>query len=189
MTFYELLLLLHVAAAIVWLGAGFLMHVLAHRAERADDPIAMGALLTDMGSLADRLFIPASLIVLLAGIGLTIDGPWSFGDLWIVLALAGYAITFVTGAGILGPRTQRIGPMLESGTAGPSVLGELKAFFAVARLDFLVLVLILVTMVVKPTGDDVAVLVGMALVLAVGVLWTVSRARAAMAAVPAPGQA
>ena len=33
------------------------------------------------------------MLVLILGVLLTIEGPWSFGDLWIVLGLVGYAMT------------------------------------------------------------------------------------------------
>lgn len=41
-------------------------------------------------ALANTIFIPSSLLVFVFGIWLTIEGPWSFGDLWIVLGLVGY---------------------------------------------------------------------------------------------------
>ncbi|MDQ4018773.1 MAG: hypothetical protein M3188_02930 [Actinomycetota bacterium] len=43
MTLYELLLFLHIAFAIVWIGSGFLFHVLGYRADRADDHAAIGS--------------------------------------------------------------------------------------------------------------------------------------------------
>ena len=39
MTRYELLLFLHIAAAIVWLGGAMVLQYFAFRADRADDPL------------------------------------------------------------------------------------------------------------------------------------------------------
>jgi hypothetical protein len=47
------------------------------------------------------------LTVVVCGILMVVDGPWDFGALWIVLGLAGYAATFVTGAFILGRAPSR----------------------------------------------------------------------------------
>jgi hypothetical protein len=42
------------------------------------------------------------------GILLVIEGPWSFGQLWIVLGLVGFALTFATGIAIAKPRADAI---------------------------------------------------------------------------------
>lgn len=75
MTLYELLLFLHIAFAIVWIGSGFLLHVLGYRADRADDHAAIERLFRDQTALANLIFIPSSLLVLAFGIWLTIEGP------------------------------------------------------------------------------------------------------------------
>ena len=45
------------------------------------------------------------------------------------------------------------------------------------RIDFVVLVLVVFTMAVKPTGDDPGVLIGMAVVLVAGTALFLSQAR------------
>ena len=77
MTWYEFLLFVHIAAVVIWVGAGFLLVVLALRAERTDDEGAIKQILDDNTWLATHLFIPASLTVFTAGVLLTIDGPGS----------------------------------------------------------------------------------------------------------------
>ena len=178
MTFYELILLIHIAAAITWIGTGFGLLVLATRADRARDDAHLGALFADMGGLANTLFIPASLTVLAAGIVLTIDS-WSFGDLWIVLALFGYAATFVTGAFFLGPSGEKIGAQIaaDGGPTPATVLG-MRRVLTLARLDYIVLISVVVLMVLKPTGDDVGVLIALAAFVAAGAFWVISSLRA-----------
>jgi hypothetical protein len=47
-----------------------------------------------------------------------------------------------------------------------------------SRLDYVVLFLVIADMVVKPTGDDPAVLIAMALIAIAGVAYVVLRLRA-----------
>ena len=58
--------------------------------------------------LATRVFIPVSLIVVVAGILLVIEGPWAFDQLWVLLGLAGFAATFLTGLLVIKPDSERI---------------------------------------------------------------------------------
>jgi hypothetical protein len=37
-----------------------------------------------------RLFIPSGVLTLVFGVRLVFEGPWSFGDLWILVGLAGW---------------------------------------------------------------------------------------------------
>jgi uncharacterized membrane protein len=187
-TRYELLLFLHIGFSIVWIGSGFLFHVLGFRADRADDQAAVRKIADDLVALANTLFIPSSLLVLVLGILLTLDGPWSFGDLWITLGLVGWFLTFLTGTLWITPQSKRLQGLIER-DAGLSAEGYAVArrMMTFARLDYVVLFLIVFDMVVKPTGDDVGTLVFMAAVLAAGAAYFGWRARAI--AVPAAGRA
>src|SRR5918994_917171 len=115
MSYYEILLFLHIAAAVVWLGSGFLLQMLIFRAEASDNGGLKSGIASNSGWMAQRIFIPASLLVLILGILLTIEGPWSFGDLWIVLGLAGYAFSFLVGILFLEPEGKRIGAAMAAG--------------------------------------------------------------------------
>jgi uncharacterized membrane protein len=180
MTWYEFLLFVHISAVVIWVGAGFLLVVLAIRADRTDDEAQIKRILDDNTWLATHLFIPASLTVLLGGILLTIDGPWDFSQLWIVIGLCGYAATFLTGVTILRPRGDRIAAMVENdgGRLSPVALAETRRLLALARIDYVVLFLVIADMAIKPTGDDVGILVVMAAIFTAGLIWTVSRAQA-----------
>jgi uncharacterized membrane protein len=177
-TRYELLLFLHIAAAIIWIGAGFLLQVQAFRADRARNDAALQQALADSSQLAKVLFIPASLATLILGILLVLDGPWSFGDLWIVLGLAGYAATFASGVGLIEPRGKRIaGLMREEGGFGARSAVEGRKLLVIARIDMVVLFLVVADMTLKPTGDDVGTLVAMAAILVVAVAYFLWRAQ------------
>ena len=194
MTLYELLLFVHIAATVVWVGAGLCSLVLAIGYDRDGDEPAIRRFLADQERLATRLFIPASLTVVIFGIALVIESDaWSFDQLWIVLGLVGFAATFVTGLFMIKPASERIGAAMEreGGRLTPGLRTEIRKLIVMARLDYVVLFLVIADMVIKPIGDDVGVLIGMAAILIAGIAYIVSRLRAldAEREAPAPSPA
>ncbi len=116
-------------------------------------------------------------LLLLAGFGLVSEGDWSLGSLWLVLGLLGYAATFATGIAVIKPRSEHIARLIgRDGGMGPEAAYESRRLLALARVDYVTLVLVLFDMAVKPTGDDVIVLVLMAAVLVAGVVFTLTKA-------------
>ena len=184
---YEFLLLGHIVAAIIWLGAGFMLIAQGSRAARTRDDAALKRILDDSGRLSNTIFIPASLAVLVFGILLVLDGPWSFGDLWILLGLAGFAATFATGLFLSKPRADRISAIIErDGGMSPEAAAETRKLFTIARIDYVVLFLVVAVMVAKPTADDVGLLVALAAILVAAVAYTVWQARSVAEAPPSP---
>lgn len=181
MTLYELLLFVHILATVVWLGAGFLSLVLAIWYDQDSDEGAIRRFLIDQERLAPRLFIPSSLVVVVMGIALVIESDaWGFDQLWIVLGLIGFAATFVTGLFLIKPESERIGAAMEreGGRLTPQLRASIRKLMVKARADQVVLAVVIFDMVAKPTGDDVAVLIAMALVVIAGVAYIVTRVRA-----------
>ncbi len=180
MTLYELLLFIHIGATVVWVGAGLTSLVLAIGYDRDGDEPAIRRFLADQERLATRLFIPASLTVLIFGIALVIESDaWTFGYLWIVLGLVGFAATFVTGLFMIKPASERIGAAMEreGGRLTPALRTDIRRLIVMSRLDYVVLFLVIADMVVKPTGDDPGVLIAMALIAIAGVAYVVLRLR------------
>jgi uncharacterized membrane protein len=194
MTLYEFLLFVPIAATVVWVGAGLCSLVLAIGYDHDGDEPAIRRFLADQERLATRLFIPASLTVVIFGIALVIESEaWSFDQLWIVLGLVGFAATFVTGLFMIKPASERIGAAMEreGGRLTPELRTDIRKLIVMARLDYVVLFLVIADMVIKPIGDDVGVLIGMAVILIAGIAYIVSRLRAldAEREAPAPSPA
>ena len=164
MTWYEFLLFVHIAAAALWLGGGLFLQIYAISVRRGGDPQEMGQFAARVGRLGDRVFIPASVTVILAGIGLTIEGSWSWGTFWIVFALAAFAGSFLTGALVIGPTAKKIGAVGAESAEGQELV---RRIFIVSRVDLAFMYAILFAMAVKPTGDDGWVILLGAVVLAV----------------------
>jgi uncharacterized membrane protein len=177
-SYYEVLLFLHISAAVLWLGGGTLTQVLALRATRERNADGLRQLFSDLNWAADRYYIPSSLAVLVFGILLTIEGPWSFSTLWIVLGLAGYAFTFGTGILVIKPAGKRIAAMIErDGGVSAAVENEIQKLFLHSRPDLAVLFMVVANMALKPTGDDLGTLVAMAAVIDGVTAYSIYRSR------------
>jgi hypothetical protein len=116
-----------------------------------------------------RIFLPSSLLVLIAGILMVLDsGFYGFGDDWVAIALVLFAVTFVAGAAFFGPESGRIAKLIEAqGPTSPAVGARVRRILALSRADLVLIFLIVYDMVVKPgfgSGDFwVALLVAAAL--------------------------
>ena len=166
MSYYEVLLFVHVLGVAIWFGTGFALLVLGNRFGRAGDNQALQSLFGQAEWLATRLFIPVSLTVLVAGILLVIEGPWAFDQLWVLLGLAGFAATFLTGLLMIKPHSEKIAADLAREGMTPGSARAIGSMFARQRIDYTVIALVVADMTFKPTGDDVFTLLLMAAVLA-----------------------
>jgi uncharacterized membrane protein len=165
-TRYELLLALHVLAAIVWIGGALMIQLFAILADRSRDPARMATFAKDAELVGMRLFAPTGLVLFIVGILLVLDGPWNFSMLWVDLGLAAYALSFLSGLLFIGPESGRIGKLIEErGAADPEVQRRIARIFMISRVELAILALIVFDMVAKPTRDDVGTLVVGALVL------------------------
>ena len=104
----------HVTGAVLWVGGGLALTILALWAERKQDPAEMALLARRAAFIGERVFAPVGLLVLLAGIGMVVNLHLDWGTSWIVIGLVGYAITFLTGLLVLGPQAKRIGRLIET---------------------------------------------------------------------------
>jgi hypothetical protein len=130
-----------------------MMQLFALRATMLGDPARMAALGPDIEWIANRTFIPASLVGFLSGILLVVESDfYGFGDDWIVIALALYATTFLAGVFFLGPEAGRVGKLTAEGSpdAGP----RMARLVLLSRLDLVLLWIIVYDMTVKPDFGD-----------------------------------
>ena len=151
MSEYELYLSVHILGAIVWIGGAVMIQIIAMRIRAAGDPFRMAAFAKDIEWIGLRIITPVSLILLVFGFLLVWEGPWSLGDTWVWLGLAGFGITFLAGFLFFGPESGRIGKLIDAeGGDSPAVQARISRILNLARLDTVLLVLIVLDMVVKP---------------------------------------
>ena len=150
MSAYELLLFAHLVFVITWLGTDVAVQVLSFRTLAAS-PQRQVDFMRDVEWLGQRLLIPASLLVLVFGFLLVNEIGYEVADTWILLALAGFAFSFVLGAGFLGPETGRIGRLVdERGAEDPEVSRRIRRILLFSRVELVVLIAIVLDMVLKP---------------------------------------
>src|SRR5215475_5977488 len=148
---YYLFKLVHVTGAVIWVGGGLTLTILAMRAERSSDPGEMATIARQAAFTGERVFAPVGLIVFLMGIAMVINLHWGWGTTWIVIGLVGYAITFLTGLLVLGPQAKRIGQLIETkGADAPETQAAIQRILLLARVDMGVLLLVVADMVLKP---------------------------------------
>ncbi len=162
MSWYEFLLFVHIAAAMIWLGGAFTFQMYGAVVRRGGDPAELARFAGRAGVLGERMFVPASLVVVLAGVGLIIDGNWDWDQLWVIFALVTFAASFATGLFVITPMAKGIPVVGPTTPAGQALIQRL---FTVLRIDLVFMYAIVFAMVVKPTADD-----GWTIVIAVVVL-------------------
>jgi uncharacterized membrane protein len=151
MTLYEWLVLVHVVMAVVWVGGGATLNILAIRTRRAKDPDRLVALARDVEWVGTRVFIPASIVLLIAGIWAASEGNWDFADAWISIGFAGYAFSFLTGMFFFGPESGRIAKLIEAeGASSPTVQARLGRLLTFTRVELVILLVVIWAMVAKP---------------------------------------
>jgi uncharacterized membrane protein len=187
MTRYEFLLILHVVAVIIWLGAGFTMDLLFLRAERMRDPAEIGKTGELQEWLVPRVFIPTGVLTLVLGVLLVWEGPWSFGDLWVLIGLVAWIGSFGVGVLFIRPEGEKIKEIVAHyGPTSVEAQRHGKRLGVVARVQLLALFLVVVDMILKPTSDDPwTLLVLAAILVAAAVIGALSLRKASEAAVAA----
>ena len=163
------------------------MDLIFLRAERMRNPAEIGKTGELQEWLVPRVFIPTSLLTLVLGVLLVWDGPWSFGDLWILIGLAGWIGSFGVGFLFLRPQSEKIKELVARyGPTSVEAQRHARRLGVVARVQLLALFLVVVDMVLKPTSDDPwTILVLAAILVAAAVVGALSLRRFPEAAVTA----
>ena len=168
MDFYTIFKFFHVLTAIAWVGGGLTLLASNIIAIRAKGDVAVLDSLETMNGLGKLWFVPASaLTVVFGAIATTLGGMW--GDLWVILGLAGFAWTFLTGLLFIEPRGRQIAAMMEQGREAEAIVAGRK-LLGIAKFDYTVMLVIIADMVLKPHWSDVATLAVFALVIAGGLV-------------------
>jgi uncharacterized membrane protein len=148
---YYVFKMLHVSAAVIWVGGGIFLTICALLAElaRDDDQLLQVGRWAEV--VAGRLFPIMSFVVLGFGIGMTQNFKIPYDQFWLIFGLVAWALSAATGILFLGPETKRLNQAAEEhGLHSPQVQSRLRRILLVARFDVAILFLIVFDMVVKP---------------------------------------
>lgn len=145
------ILLGHILSAMVWLGGGLMLYVLAGRARSSDDP-AVTDFARVLSYAGPRVLGPATIGTIVFGAWLVVQSDvWAFDQLWVQIGLGLYAAVFAGGAvGLsrLGIRLQRA---VERGAEGAAARRTLLGHWITGyRMILLALVIATWDMTFKP---------------------------------------
>src|SRR5262249_12658993 len=142
---------IHVTFALVWVGGGVLLAILALLAERKPDPEEITTVARQAAFVGERIFAPSGLIVFLMGIAMMINTNWGWGKFSVIVGLVGYATTVVTGLAVLSPLTKKIAASAaEHGPTAPETMALIRKTLLIARFDVALLLIVVLDMVTKP---------------------------------------
>jgi uncharacterized membrane protein len=149
-SWYELWLFLHVLGAIVWIGGAVAVQVFGILTKRAADPGKSAFFATSVAFTVLNVFLPASLVVIVSGIGLTETGNWDWGEPFIVWGLVLWAIVSLVAFGFLGRAIGRAGAQLAAEGPSPALGLRMRNLVWLSRALLAVLLVIVFLMTVKP---------------------------------------
>ena len=141
----------HILGAVVWVGGGLMLSVIGLRARRSGDSAIIREFAQTLAYVGLRLFMPAVLVLLVSGVWMVLSGYGSIGQLWILLALGGFAAAFVIGAVYLSGVVVELERVASQGDGSPTVVRALLGrWIAGWGIVLLVLVFTVWDMVFKP---------------------------------------
>ncbi|HEY7468411.1 MAG TPA: DUF2269 family protein [Acidimicrobiia bacterium] len=145
---YDLLVLIHILSAMVWVGGGFVLVAVERHAFNTGGHEGLDRTMRALEWTDDWIFTPAPLLVVATGVTMVIvNDAWAFSQSWIYLALGLIVVEFVTGFRELN----RIKAARESGSVSSPEYGvALKAYLRFAPFAVSLLGVIVVLMVFKP---------------------------------------
>ena len=150
---YDLLITVHVLAAVLWVGGGVTLHILMRRALKLPDRRAQHERFTELEWLGERFYPVFSLLLLIAGILLVTEEEhgWEFGDTFVQIGLTGWVISFLIGIGFYGREGKKRAGIVESeGPDSPAVAASFRRTAMVNSFELLILLAVVVDMTIKP---------------------------------------
>lgn len=150
MTLYELLLFVHVLAAATWVGGAVILKVQTSRALKSD-PDRAAELALETSQVGTAVLMPASIVLLVAGLWMVFESDIGFDPLWVKLGLAIYVVSAVAGAAFLGPLYKKIGELrAERGPGDAEVTALVQRLATLSWVDLALLVAAIFVMTTKP---------------------------------------
>ncbi len=148
MELHEIMLVLHIAGAGVWLGTNILQAVVPGLAARQGVEVAAGWYRVT-GEFGKRVYMPASILVLVTGIVMVLqDDSYSFGSLFVTIGFVMIVIGVLLGIFIFTPGSEASAKAVESGdqTQIKSATARIAAF---GTVDTLLLLFTMTVMVLR----------------------------------------
>ena len=151
-TFENLLVFVHVLAAIVWVGGVLALSVLAVRVGRGPDRTTQASLLRLSDRYVRALIAPAGVLTLISGIPLVDEMDLSIGTFWIAWGLIGLVLSIALSATVIRSTNERLRQLAEDqSTDQARRLAWQRRATVLYGLNLLILFSVVWAMVFKPT--------------------------------------
>ena len=135
---------------ILWIGGASAIQVFGILTKRAADPAKTAFFAQNVSFTIMRVFLPAALVVLASGIGMTINGDWDWGEPFIASGLLLWGLVALAAFGYLGRAIGRAGAELAAAGPSPAIALRLRNLVWGSRVLLAILAVIAFLMVVKP---------------------------------------
>jgi uncharacterized membrane protein len=150
MTWFEFWLFVHVLAAITWIGGAGAIQVFGILTKRAADPAKTAFFIRNVSWTVMRVFLPASVLVFVSGVGLVENGFWDWDETFVVAGIVLWASVSLIAFGFLGRAMARAGSRLETEGPSPQLMLSIRNLVWTSRLLLATLVVVVFLMTVKP---------------------------------------
>jgi uncharacterized membrane protein len=149
---YKWLLAFHILLAAIWVGSNTAIQILTIRARGAGGD-RLTYLASEIEWYGTRILIPTSLTLVVLGFILLHEssGAYDLGQGWVTFGFVVWLLSFIAGAGFLGPESGRLSKLVEErGPEDPDYQRRLGRIFLVSRIELVLLILVVLDMAVKP---------------------------------------
>lgn len=148
--FYHVLVFVHVAAVIAWVGGDLMLTLLAQQVRGTGTAGDMTALLGRIERFSKTFFAPLSVVVLLSGLGMGIIGD-ILAARWISIGFLGIFVSAGIGMGYLVPKSRQLRALIDQhGVDHPEVVRLGDRMLLVSRIELTILALVIAVMAFKP---------------------------------------
>ncbi len=113
------------------------------------DEARTAAFAGDVEVLGMRILMPSSIVLVLTGVGLVLNGNCSWSEPFISVGLLVWLISFVAGVGYLGPTSGKIKAEMEAGGATPRAQQLIGTVLRYSRIELVLLWIVVFMMVVE----------------------------------------
>ena len=149
MSWYELLLSLHILAIATWFGSSLATTAMGYMSLRTG-PEAFGTVALPATKWAGRAHPAAGVVALLTGFAMIADADWDF-DTWLILGLVGLVVAMGVGGALIGRTAEGIVKRMEAGSmTAEELTTDARQLLLYTRIELVILVLVIVDMVAKP---------------------------------------
>ena len=141
----------HVLATVMWVGGAVMLTLLGVMTIGLRDPVRLTQFAKQAAFLGGRYFPPLSIMVVGFGFWMVQNRDLGYDATWLQIGIAGWVASFAIGAGYLGPHAGKLARLLDQRPPENDEVQDLiKRILLVARIDAVILLVIVFDMTAKP---------------------------------------